>query len=412
MGTSSMYCSQSPGCICEKCLYYCTNRCPYGNCYDDLRAKENPYDKAHPKKTPRTSWSNWREDQAYWCRGGLFYQSYKCDRFVEYDESKTVVKDCLETVIEIYQDGYMNCSLVDSVGCQECYRRLEENIEMKEGEALGKTYYTKCGREFKKSSTAAVTGYKISETYENGRDQIDNNECVKCPFANEVTDGWGENKKHIRFECRAGSKKPSQENDWYGSLEDKLTIRIHSLHHAFLESVMKYCRRHPELSASYKQDAEDCRRVISVLCSQNRKGIAAKKELVGMFFGAVETEDKKEEPVNIPPIEKNTVKDKALLSALIGKKIITHYNAGGIVTKIIGPHNAYIIGPHNAYGPGTWTINYTKDGKKSKNPYIINSIKIENGVITCEGKPLQIIGEEKHPTGANNEEVYIYRGLV
>lgn len=85
--------------------------------------------------------------------------------------------------------------------------------------------------------------------------------------------------------------------------------------------------------------------------------------------------------------------DRELLSALIGKEIKTHYNTGGIVTNVIGPHNMY--------GPGSWSINYTPDGKKSKSPFIINSIKIENGVITCEGKPLQIV-EQKEPESCAN----------
>ena len=96
--------------------------------------------------------------------------------------------------------------------------------------------------------------------------------------------------------------------------------------------------------------------------------------------------------------------DKELLSTLIGKKISTHYNTGGIVTNVVGPHNAY--------GPGSWTINYTEDGKKNKNPCIINSIKIENGIITCDGKPLQIIGQEESTISLNTEQTYIYRGLV
>lgn len=83
------------------------------------------------------------------------------------------------------------------------------------------------------------------------------------------------------------------------------------------------------------------------------------------------------------PEDCKIAKERELLSQLIGKEIKTHYNTGGIVTNIIGPHDRY--------GPGSWTINYTKDGKKSKNPFIINSIKVENGVITCEGKPLEII---------------------
>jgi hypothetical protein len=97
-------------------------------------------------------------------------------------------------------------------------------------------------------------------------------------------------------------------------------------------------------------------------------------------------------------------KNHELLLTLIGKEIRTHYNTGGIVTNVHGPHNAY--------GPGSWTINYTVNGKKSKSPCIINSIKVENGVITCEGKPLQIIKKEETLTALNTDQNYIYRGLI
>jgi len=141
-----------------------------------------------------------------------------------------------------------------------------------------RTYWTKCGRVFEKNSTAAVTGYHIDLNAE------ENRECVECPFRVEVTEGWGENAKHVRWECRAGSKPPNHKNEWIGSTEDKLSIHIKSLDHNFLEAVMKFCEEHPDLSAGYNQDLDDCRRVISVSCSQNKKGITAKKALIEKFF--------------------------------------------------------------------------------------------------------------------------------
>ena len=121
---ASFYCSQDPGCICEKCLYHWSGRCPYGGCYDDLRAIENPYDKAHLGKPPRTSWTDWKEDQAYWCRGGIFYQTQECDKFEEYVHSKHIVKECLKSIIDVFQDGYIRCSLVELIGCEECMRQF------------------------------------------------------------------------------------------------------------------------------------------------------------------------------------------------------------------------------------------------------------------------------------------------
>lgn len=158
MSKFALYCEEPPGCICERCLYHHSSRCPHGSCYDDLRAKINPYDKAHPDKPPRKSWSNWKEDQAYWCRGGMFYQEYECDSFVEYDRSKLVVRDCLDAVIGIFQDGYISCSIIDSVGCEECMKRLEEKQERKEEKELAKKEksYVPCWY-FKGSSGPKVT---------------------------------------------------------------------------------------------------------------------------------------------------------------------------------------------------------------------------------------------------------------
>lgn len=133
------------------------------------------------------------------------------------------------------------------------------------------------------------------------------------------------------------------------------------------------------------------------------------KLIYSYFKDGKEIYRKEEERLAKKAEDSKTAKDRELLTQLIGKEIRTHYNTGGIVTNISGPHDRY--------GPDSWTINYTKDGKKSKNPFIINSIKVENGVITCEGKPLQII-ERYEPESCtnwreNNEPGnYVYRGLV
>lgn len=29
----------------------------------------------------------------------------------------------------IFQDGYIDCSLIDNYGCEKCYREFEERIE-------------------------------------------------------------------------------------------------------------------------------------------------------------------------------------------------------------------------------------------------------------------------------------------
>lgn len=128
---NAIFSSWCDNCICKTCLYYCSDRCPYGRCYDDKRAIDNPYDKAHPEEPPRKAWSNWMTDQMYWCRGGTHYKTYKCDNYLEYIRNKHIIKECLEAIVDIYQDGYIRCSLVDSLGCDECYKRFEQKIEKK-----------------------------------------------------------------------------------------------------------------------------------------------------------------------------------------------------------------------------------------------------------------------------------------
>jgi hypothetical protein len=154
-----------------------------------------------------------------------------------------------------------------------------------EGQKVPKqTYWTKCGRMFEKNSTAVVTGFEVNEN-----DQ----QCVACPFRIEVTEGWGENKKHIRWECRAGSREPNHTTEWTGSLEDKNTLNIHSLDHQLMEEILLFCKNHPDLGAGYNADhMADCRRTISVSCSSNKKGIAAKKELIEKYFPARKAKSK------------------------------------------------------------------------------------------------------------------------
>ena len=115
----------SERCICYNCLYWWSDRCPYGKCYDDHRASEDPYDAAHPEELPRTMWTDWNKpgEQAHWCRGGIFYPTYYCEHFQKYQGQR--VEHCLNAAVSIFQDGYIYCSIVDSIGCQECYKRFE-----------------------------------------------------------------------------------------------------------------------------------------------------------------------------------------------------------------------------------------------------------------------------------------------
>lgn len=116
-------------CICRNCLYWWSGRCPYGGCWDNHRAETDPYDKAHPGKPPRTAWSDWNKqgEQAHWCRGGVAYPVYHCPKFVKYQGQQ--VKECLNAMVSVYQDGYILCSLVETLGCEACYREFEARME-------------------------------------------------------------------------------------------------------------------------------------------------------------------------------------------------------------------------------------------------------------------------------------------
>lgn len=116
-------------CICRSCLYWWSSRCPYGKCYDDHRAVVEPYDEAHPEEPPRTGWSHWETQQAYWCRGGEFYPASCCEHFVKYKECQ--VKDCLEAPVVVFQDGHIQCDMEHIRGCQWCYERLENRMQHK-----------------------------------------------------------------------------------------------------------------------------------------------------------------------------------------------------------------------------------------------------------------------------------------
>ncbi len=72
-------------------------------------------------------WSDWETQQAYWCRGGMFYPVRHCGHFVKYEGQQ--VRECLGAPVSVFQDGYIDCSLVDTVGCQECYEVFERKQE-------------------------------------------------------------------------------------------------------------------------------------------------------------------------------------------------------------------------------------------------------------------------------------------
>lgn len=89
-------------CVCKTCLYWWSSRCP---CADEGN-----------------------------CRHGRYYTIGYCERWVKYEGSQ--VKDCLRAVVQIYQDGYINCSLLDCVGCETCMKEWEEIQQYREAKDL------------------------------------------------------------------------------------------------------------------------------------------------------------------------------------------------------------------------------------------------------------------------------------
>lgn len=70
------------------------------------------------------------------CFKCLFYESHRCQnnwnkpcpdgmQFEEYTGSK--IKQCMLATVEVFQDGYMHCPVIDYYGCEECMKRLKED---------------------------------------------------------------------------------------------------------------------------------------------------------------------------------------------------------------------------------------------------------------------------------------------
>ena len=72
------------------------------------------------------------------CYRCVYYMSHRCAnqwigdkpcpdgmKFTEYTDSE--VKQCILATVEIYQDGYMHCPVLDCYGCEYCYKRMEDD---------------------------------------------------------------------------------------------------------------------------------------------------------------------------------------------------------------------------------------------------------------------------------------------
>lgn len=153
------------------------------------------------------------------------------------------------------------------------------------------TYICKCGRRVKKSTDASTTGNRLSG-YAPGH------ECWGCPYAMPYGNyQWDESAKTVSretqgYECRM-SKTLSYASEFAGSIKDKCTCRVHSLDFDFLSQVSAWIKdTYPdrEIFGSFSKDirasdyGSNGRYCLTITCTQNLKGVAAKRELLGQFF--------------------------------------------------------------------------------------------------------------------------------
>ena len=153
------------------------------------------------------------------------------------------------------------------------------------------TYICKCGRRVKKSTDASTTGNRLSG-YAPGH------ECWGCPYAMPYGNfQWDESAKTVAmetrgYECRM-SKTLTYASEFSGSIKDKCTCRVHSLDFDFLSQISAWIKdTYPgrEIFGSFSKDirasdyGSDGRYCLTITCTQNLKGVAAKRELLGQFF--------------------------------------------------------------------------------------------------------------------------------
>lgn len=153
------------------------------------------------------------------------------------------------------------------------------------------TYICKCGRRVKKSTDASTTGNRLSG-YAPGH------ECWGCPYAMPYGNyQWDESARTVSretqgYECRM-SKTLTYASEFDGSIKDKCTCRVHSLDFDFLSQVSSWIKdTYPdrEIFGSFSKDirasdyGSDGRYCLTITCTQNLKGVAAKRELLDQFF--------------------------------------------------------------------------------------------------------------------------------
>lgn len=152
---------------------------------------------------------------------------------------------------------------------------------------MAKTYICKCGRMVTKSTNADNTGNR------------DTAGCEGCPYL--LPWGpmvWDEHQKAYTQdvkgqECRM-SPVIEYTTTYHGRADDKCSLRIVSLDLDFLDEVQAWIYDHANetLRADFSRGSmrgiefsDKGRYSLSVLCAQNKKGVAAKAALLEEFFG-------------------------------------------------------------------------------------------------------------------------------
>lgn len=147
------------------------------------------------------------------------------------------------------------------------------------------TYICKCGRQVKKATNADNTGNRDTEG------------CKGCPYLlpwgpDKYIEGQGFTKDVQGYECRM-SPTISYTTTYRGQANDKCTLHILSLDLDFLDEVQAwiYDNAADTLSAGFSRGSmrgidfsDKGRYSLSISCTQNKKGMAAKAALLDRFF--------------------------------------------------------------------------------------------------------------------------------
>lgn len=148
------------------------------------------------------------------------------------------------------------------------------------------TYYCKCGRKVKKSTSADNTGNR------------DVQDCKGCPYLlyygkYAYDEGKGYHLEVTGKECRM-SKDVDYRTSYHGHADDKCSMNIMTLDFDFLRRVLSWIAsncKDGELSCSFSPETirptDYCnkgRLSVPIYCAQNKKGMAAKAALIDHFF--------------------------------------------------------------------------------------------------------------------------------